>query len=165
YALKGRDLKVNKVDIVDFDLRTTTDGKNIHAYGHSFFTILSPRIQNYTIGVEPNPEFWGEKADKVRSVDLMGWMGRPSGGPHDMGRASSGGFFRKPYTFREDAAAIEGVPIPVWTTKAFSASWEQTLKASPFDVQLVYHTKQVDGKDLKISGKLVNNLAVDLFDV
>ena len=28
YALKGRDLKINKVDIVDFDLRTELDGQH-----------------------------------------------------------------------------------------------------------------------------------------
>jgi hypothetical protein len=165
YALKGRDLKINKVDIVDFDLRTSADDKNVHAYGHSFFTILSPRIQNYTIGVEPNPEFWGEKADKVRSVDLLSWMGRPSGGPHDMGRSGSTAFFRKPYAFREDAAGLEGVPIPVWTTKAFAASWEQRLKSPPFFANLVYHQKEIKGKDLKIAGTLENRLAVDLIDV
>lgn len=165
YALKGRDLKINKVDIVDFDMRTSLDEKQVTAYGHSFFTILSPRIQNYTIGVEPNPEFWGEPADKVRSVDLLGWLGRPSGGPHSMGRSGSTVFFGRPYKFREDAAAVKEVPIPVWTTKAFCASWEQPLKAPPFAADLVYHRKPVKGRDLKISGKLENHLAVDLTDV
>jgi hypothetical protein len=175
YALKGRDLKVNKIDIVDFDMRTSPDPKNVHAYGHSFFTILSPRIQNYTIGVEPNPLFWGgevvkmalpgeKKVDKVLSVDLLSWMGRPSGGPHAMGRSGSSGFFRKPYSFRDDANGLEGVPIPVWTTKAFSASWEQTLKSPPFVVDLIYHQK-ANQEDLKITGKLENHLAVDLIDV
>jgi hypothetical protein len=166
YALKGRDLKINKIDIVDFDMRTSPDAENVHAYGHSFFTILSPRIQNYTIGVEPNPLFWGAEVEKkVMSVDLLSWMGRPSGGPHGMGRSGSAGFFRKPYAFRDDAKGLEGVPIPVWTTKAFCASWEQTLKAPPFVVDLVYQKKQIRGKDLKITGKLENHLAVDLIDV
>jgi hypothetical protein len=53
----------------------------------------------------------------------------------------------------------------VWTTKAFSASWEQTLKTTPFVVDLVYHTRPVQGKELKVSGKLENHLAVDLIDV
>jgi hypothetical protein len=166
YALKGRDLKINKIDIVDFDMRTSSDATKVRAYGHSFFTILSPRIQNYTIGVEPNPLFWGAEVEKkVMSVDLLSWMGRPSGGPHGMGRSGSAGFFRKPYYFRDDANGLEGVPIPVWTTKAFSASWEQTLKAPPFVVDLFYHKKQIDGKDVKITGKLENHLAVDLIDV
>jgi hypothetical protein len=164
YALKGRDLKINKVDIVDFDLRTSLDKKGVptqpYAYGQTFFTILSPRIQNYTIGVEPNAEFWGEKADKVKSVDLIGWMGRPSGGMNDMGRGGSSSFFRKPYLFAEDASALQGVPIPVWTTKAFSASWEQRLPKTPFKAELVYHHE----KEIRLSGKLENHLGVDLVD-
>ncbi len=165
YALKGRDLKINKVDIVDFDLRTSRDGKAVHVYGHSFFTILSPRIQNYTIGTEPNPEFWGEKADKVRNVDLLSWLGRPSGGPHDMRRSSSTGFFRKPYEYSEDLTGLRGVPIPVWTTKAFCASWEQTVSVAPVAADLAFHTKPVAGKDLKVTGRLENHLGVDLIDV
>jgi hypothetical protein len=77
-----------------------------------------------------------------------------------MGRNSSGGFFKKPYTFREDAAALEGVPIPVWTTKAFTASWELPLKSPPFVANLSYHV----GKDVKVSGTLENHFAVDLVE-
>ena len=170
YALKGRDLKINKVDIVDFDLRTSLDRNTqqptqAYAYGRSFFTVLSPRIQNYTIGMEPNSEFWGESAgNKVRSVDVLSWMGRPSGGMHDMGRSGGGVFFRKPYEFTEDSAGVRGVPIPVWTTKAFTASWEQRLAKPPFEAALLYHQKPVGGKDIKISGKLENHLGVDLVD-
>src|SRR5262249_7061720 len=47
YALKGKDLKINKVDVVDIDLV----GKRID--GNTWFTLFSPRIHNYTIGVEP----------------------------------------------------------------------------------------------------------------
>lgn len=175
YALKGKDLKINKVDIVDFDMRTSLDPRQTRAYGHSYFAILSPRIQNYTIGLEPNPQFWGadikkvmvrgpREADEVLSVDLLSWLGRPSGGMNEMGRSGSGGFFRKPYAYHEDASALEGVPIPVWTTKAFTASWEQPLAKAPFVVDLVYHQKQVEGRDLAITGKLENHLGVDLVD-
>lgn len=176
YALKGRDLKINKVDIVDFDLRTDVDAKgqakSVRAYGHSFFTILSPRIQNYTVGMEANPLFWGAEVKKVKDVDevlgvdLMSWMGRPSGGPNDMNRGGgSGGFFRRPYTFREDCSGLEGVPIPVWTTKAFCASWERPLAKAPFVADLVYHQKDPENKQIKISGQLENHLGVDLVDV
>ncbi len=180
YALKGRDLKINKVDIVDFDLRTDVDAKgqprSVRAYGASFFTILSPRIQNYTVGMEANPLFWGGEVKKVKhdgkdvdevlGVDLMSWMGRPSGGMNDMGRGGgSGGFFRKPYTFREDCSGLEGVPIPVWTTKAFCAYWEQPVAKPPFVANLVYHQKDLQNKQIKVSGKLENHLGVDLVDV
>ncbi|MBI2803607.1 MAG: hypothetical protein HYX68_01320 [Planctomycetes bacterium] len=176
YALKGRDLKINKVDIVDFDLRTSRDGKQVTAYGNSFFTILSPRIQNYTVGLEPNPAFWGDEVGKVKlpggaekdevlSADLVSWLGRPSGGPNDFRRSGSTGFFRKPYEYTPDMSGLVGVPIPVWTTKAFCATWEQPVKNSPFTVDLTYHTKEIRGKDLKITGTLDNHLGVELSDV
>jgi hypothetical protein len=160
YALKGKDLKINKVDIVDFDLRTSRDPKQAKVYGHSYFAILSPRIQNYTIGVEPNPAFWGEPAGKPRSVDMLTWLGRPSGGPGDMGRSGSGGFFRRPYEYNEEYAGLRGVPIPVWTTKAFTASWEQPLANTPFVHDLTYFRE----KNVVVSGKLENHLGVDLVD-
>jgi hypothetical protein len=178
YTLKGRDLKINKVDIVDFDLRTHLDKQtrqpaSFRAYGQSFFTILSPRIQNYTIGLEPNPLFWGGEVKKVKkegkdvdevlSADLLSWLGRPSGGMHDMGRGGSGGFFRNAYEFTEDASALQGVPIPVWTTKTFTASWEHKLGNPPFVADLFYH--QNPAKDMKITGELANHLGVDLTDV
>lgn len=180
YALKGRDLKINKVDIVDFDLRTDVDAKgqpkSVHAYGTSFFTILSPRIQNYTLGMEANPLFWGgevkktkhdgKDVDEVLSVDLMSWMGRPSGGMNDMGRGGgAGGFFRRPYSFRDDYTGVESVPIPVWTTKAFCASWERPIARPPIIADLIYHQKDPENKQIKISGKLENHLGVDLVDV
>lgn len=176
YALKGKDLKINKVDIVDFDLRTSADPRQVRVYGQTFFALLSPRIQNYTVGIEPNPLFWGEtprkvkdrrnrEADEVLSADLLSWLGRPTGGMNDMGRGGAGGFFRKPYTYTEDLSAVEGVPIPVWTTKAFTASWEHQLTKSPFVAELEYHQKVVRGQELSISGKLENHLGVDLVDV
>ncbi|HZZ80382.1 MAG TPA: hypothetical protein VFE62_17900 [Gemmataceae bacterium] len=180
YALKGRDLKINKVDLIDFDMRTDVDAKGkpktVRAYGASFFTILSPRIQNYTVGMEANPLFWGEEVKKVKhegrdvdevmSVDLLSWLGRPSGGPHDMGRGGgAGGFFRRPYAYRDDASGLEGVPIPVWTTKAFTASWERPVAKPPFDADLYYHVKDPQNRQIKLSGKLDNHLGVDLTDV
>lgn len=165
YALKGRDMKINKVDIVDIDLRTSENPLHNKIYGQTFFTILSPRIQNYTIGIEPNPEFWGEQAAPIpRTADLMQWYGRPTGGPDAMGRSSSSGFFKRPYEFHEGQAGLiglSGVPIPVWTTKAFTASWEQPLTAPPVTAELTYHIE----KDLRLTGKIGNNMGVDLSDV
>jgi len=170
YALKGNDLKINKIDIVDFDLRTELDGKKqtvrAFAFGESLFAILSPRIKNYTVGVEPNPAFWGAKADNPFSADQVSWLGRPDpDGPGAMGRSGSQGFFRRPYSFADEAKGIVGVPIPVWTTKSFIATWEAVLTKVPFDADLVYHTREFQGRNVKLSGTLKNNLAVDLEDV
>jgi hypothetical protein len=167
YALKGNDLKINKIDIVDFDLRTELDAKGertgrAFAYGQSYFTILSPRIQNYTIGVEPNPAFWGAKAENPLSADQVSWLGRPEfDGMGAMGRSGSQGFFRRPYSYADDAKGLVAVPIPVWTTKSCNASWEAAVPKFPFQADLVYHTPR---EAVKLSGTLKSHLPVDLED-
>ncbi|MCI0641647.1 MAG: hypothetical protein L0Y72_27295 [Gemmataceae bacterium] len=170
YALKGNDLKINKVDVIDIDMRSELDGqyqpKRAFAYGHSFFTILSPRIQNYTVGIEPNPAFWAAKSEKPLSADQVSWLGRPEyDGPGAMGRSGTQGFFRRPYRFADDASGIVGVPIPVWTTKSFNASWETSLPSLPFQAALQYPTRQAKLRDVQLTGTIQNNLGVDLEDV
>lgn len=171
YAIKGSELKINKVDLIDFDLRTNVDAKGrtkkAAAYGHTFFTILSPQIKNYTIGVEPNPLFWGQNADKPASADMVTWLGRAEqdmfGG---MGARGSGqGFFRKPYRYEADAVGLLDVPIPVWTTKSFHAAYEMPNLAPPMEVDLTYFQQLEKGKDLRLAGTIKNGLAVDLEDV
>lgn len=183
YAIKGQDLKINKVDVVDFDLRSDLDARGHarvpHAYGHSFLMILSPRIQSYTVGIEPNPAFWGdEPPNNPLSADVVSWMARPEadnfGG---MGSGGTGqGFFRKPYYYgsqdpgsppRDETlpTGVTGVPIPVWMSKAFTAAWEAPTKVPPVIAELAYHHQPVDGRDLKVTGTLRSNLAVDLVDL
>ena len=62
YAIKGNDLKVNKVDVVDFDLASG------RVTGRSFFTVFSPRIDSYTVGVAPREGVAGEVAGRPRRV-------------------------------------------------------------------------------------------------
>jgi hypothetical protein len=84
------------------------------------------------------------------------------------GGGRSTGLFRRPYDFALDAAGatrvigLRGVPIPVWTTKAFTASWEAPLPQLPLKADLVYHQKE---RDLKVSGTLQNLMPADLHDV
>ena len=51
-AVKGRELKVNKFDVVDVD---PASGR---VYGTTMFTVFSPKIDTYTLGVEPG-DGWG----------------------------------------------------------------------------------------------------------
>src|SRR5208337_4236626 len=47
YRAKGDGLRINKIDLVEYDLA------NAQAYGRSWFSVFSPRIQKYTLGQEP----------------------------------------------------------------------------------------------------------------
>jgi hypothetical protein len=120
YYLKGNDLRIRKVDLVDVDLRT----KGGEAVGHTWFTLFSPRIQHYTIGLDASP-LWVPASDEApNSGTVLGWLGRPDGGS---GGTRAQSFFRRSYDFADDASALNGVPIQVWSTKSFGAEWRVPL--------------------------------------
>lgn len=161
YSLKGRDLQINKIDLVDIDLRTslTEDYRTdqVHAYGSTWFAILSPHIQNYTVGLQP--VFAGVAAAgqgrKANNNVMLTWLGRPQ-------TSGVGSLFRRSYSYADEASGLIDVPIPVWTTRAFQGNWAAPLKQSPFQADLQYQPHDVDEK---IFGTLQNSLPVDLEDV
>ncbi|MCC6416927.1 MAG: hypothetical protein IT429_01620 [Gemmataceae bacterium] len=167
YAVKGRDLKVNKVDLVDLDLRTDLNKdlapRSAHAYGTTWFTILSPRIQSYTIGIEPvfPRAAGGPKAAKDAAPPaLVTWLGRPeTAGMGASGRQRSQSLFMRTYTYEPEAAGLRDVPIPVWTTKSFTACWDAPLKALPFEAKLEFDP---DHPDRQLFGKIKSNLPFEL---
>ncbi len=114
-AAKGRELKVNKIDVVDVDPASN------RIYGTTMFTVFSPKIDNYTISVTPGDE-WG--SDRYRSEsDTVNAIGAPRGGKP--------GIVRRKYVVHADdthrANSLENVPIQVWSTKAFSANWSSRV--------------------------------------
>jgi len=91
---------INKVDVVDVDVQ----GKM--AYGHTWFTLFSPRIQHYTLGIEPSaPDWVAEPALRSgrQTGVLLSWMGRPDDSIRGYGRARSQSLFRRSYQYGPDA--------------------------------------------------------------
>ena len=85
YSLKGNDQKINKIDLVDIDLQTQ------QVYGNTWFTIFSPRIQHYTIGLEPATPTWVAPSPGRSKIQVtLSWMGRPELGFGGTGRTSPG---------------------------------------------------------------------------
>jgi len=134
YALKGKDLRINKIDVVDVDMRAAQP----RIYGRTWFTIFSPRIDSYTIGVEPKDD-WGKATDEngYSPVPMVDWFGQTV-----QSAALNGGGSGRSYTVQinplgddrrtlDSASAknlayangLESVPIQVWSTKAFTANW------------------------------------------
>ncbi|MFO0925559.1 MAG: hypothetical protein U0736_00760 [Gemmataceae bacterium] len=159
YQLKGTDLRVNKVDLVEVDL---TGGPARQVYGSAWFTLFSPRVASYTIGVEP--------ADS--------WAGKPAAGApgpvvtmleagERVLRAGSQGLFRRPYEYADDAAGLRRVPIPVWATRSFTAAWRAPLPAEKPPIGIHDDVGPVrlarDGNVLV--GRITNQLPVRLQDV
>jgi hypothetical protein len=150
YAIKGNDLKINKVDVVDIDLQ----GGRV--YGKSWFTIFSPRIDNYTIGVEPRAGWTVTAPGTTDPAPLVGWMGG--------GSAGSGSIVSRGYTYHAEAdnkavaTALDRVPIQVWSTKAFTANWSGSMNpGTPLIAADLYHPP---GDPKLVTGSFVSNLPV-----
>lgn len=108
-AVKGRDLKVNKLDVVDVDPATD------RVYGNTTFTVFSPRIDSYSIGLTPGAGWASEERPEGTVVNAVGAP-----------RAGRAGLTRRRYAQTPDG--LEGVPIQVWSTKAFAANWSAKLE-------------------------------------
>ncbi|MBX7105740.1 MAG: hypothetical protein K1X57_16780, partial [Gemmataceae bacterium] len=92
YALKGGDLRINKYDLVEIDVR------NRLVQGRTWFTLFSPRIQNYRIGVE---SAWANGADGPDTT--VGWAGQS--------RNSRQSLFPRSYDYLPKAAGLDSVPV------------------------------------------------------
>jgi hypothetical protein len=128
YYLKGNQLRVNQVDLVDVDVASST------IRGTTWLNIFSPRMESFDLSLEP--AILGKSAESQTKakepVGYFAWLGLPGsalGGmnPHS-GNAS---LWSQPYRLWSEtdlkpaeASAIEGVPIQVWSTKSFTGRWQ-----------------------------------------
>lgn len=157
YWLKGNDQRINKIDLLDVDLNTR------QVYGTSWFTIFSPRIQNYTVGLESNVGAPSVAADgQPASSVVMSWMSRPETGFGGAGRPRSQSLFRRAYDYEKDATGLRGVPIQVWSTKSFTAAWNASLDAGTPIIEA--DLKHVAGNVDALTGTITNNLKVPIED-
>jgi hypothetical protein len=163
YALKGDKRRFNKMDLVEIDLASQ------QAYGTSWFAIFSPRIENYTIGVEPI--FPGKALTPQNTRDGHSPVVTVLEAPQGINtlRTGSRSLFNRPYEYAPDATGLERVPIPVWSIRSFTASWRTPLPEQPpilvtgeNDQDL--HTLYVD-RNGRVKGTIKNNLPITLKDV
>ncbi|MGE3804265.1 MAG: hypothetical protein AB7K24_06300 [Gemmataceae bacterium] len=144
YWLKGSDLLVNKIDLIDVDV----EGNAV--YGHSWLAMYSPEIASYTVALEPA---WGAGNKQPSTIT---WYGRPDDRLSGFGRARGQAMFQRDYRYATDATGLIDVPIQVWTSKAFRTAWlepKQTLFEANLRATPVGQT---------VTGTIKNNLPVPL---
>jgi len=146
YAIKGSDLRINKFDLVDIDVA------NRQATGHTWYTLFSPRIQNYRLGIEPARPAWLPEGRDEPSV-LLSWSGQA--------RQTRQSLFRRSYDYLPKATGLDGVPIQVWSTKGFQARWFASTAdgRSPIEADL-----RVTPGGRTLVGDVVHHLAQPLED-
>jgi hypothetical protein len=167
YVVKGKELRVNKVDVVDLDQTTG------QARGSVWMSLFSPQNRDYGVAVIPQPldrdapagpEAKGEgSAGPVRppagTEVVTSWFGVPEPGFGGMGNnsrlsLSSGGYAYDPIA---SAERLDGVRVPIWSTKCLTARW-----IGPSE-PLVEADLQPVGTD-RLSGTIVNRQSIPLKD-
>ncbi|MHB9046238.1 MAG: hypothetical protein ACYC35_09880 [Pirellulales bacterium] len=135
YRLKGSDLRVNAVHLIDVDLESGT------VRGTTWVNIFSPRPDSYNLSLQPklpggeNPENPGV---------LISWMGLPGQGLGGMNaQGNNPGLWTRAYAFSPELNAMLGVPIQVWSTKSVTARWNSKVGTAPWRAALTAGDEQV----------------------
>jgi len=153
YRAKGDGLRINKIDLVEYDL------SNVQAYGRSWFSVFSPRIQKYTLGQEPVAPEWSAVPARNQPAG-EGTMLATLAIPTDFQRVGAHGLFPQPYAYAEDAEGVRDLPIPVWATRTFTTSWHAPLDPDRPAIAADLSRSRL-GQHLP-SGTITNNLPVEL---
>jgi len=122
YGLKGREVRVNQLDVVDFDLETNL------TRGTTWLNVFSPRIEAYDFKLDV------PRAGGNGSGTLFSWFGLTGGafGGMDTGSRGVGGMdtasrslplFTVAYEYGAPGNTMRGVPIAVWSSKSLIGRW------------------------------------------
>jgi len=151
YGLKGRELRVNQVDLVDFDAASGL------VRGTSWATLFSPTIEAYDLSLAPKAAAEENATSPDSSAGIVfSWFGLPGGGFGGLdAQPGATPLFTEPYDFSRRFDALDRVPIANWSTKSFVGRWWRQGK-SPVDTEL-------RGRD-RLAGTLTSNLPAPLED-
>ena len=126
YGLKGRELTLNQVDVVDFDAESSL------VRGTTWANLYSPRIDTYDLSLDDAPAVGESAAGDV----LLSWMGLPGSGFGGMnGTTAALPLFSTPYDFSPRLDQMQHVPIAIWSSKALVARW-RAMRESPIIANL-----------------------------
>ncbi|MGA2032667.1 MAG: hypothetical protein ABSG68_10445 [Thermoguttaceae bacterium] len=128
YHLKGRQLRLNQVDLIDVD----ADSKLVR--GTSWMNVFSPRMQAADFALQP---LLPDGAAPPQAATMISWLGLPGTGLGGMSpRAASPGLWSGQYAFTPDLDLMARVPIQVWSTKSFTGRWSAAAPSGYVDAAL-----------------------------
>jgi hypothetical protein len=158
YLLKGNDLLVNQVTVVDVN---QVDGL---VRGSTWASLFSPQNRDYTIRAVPLPLDSEPTEVPARAAPgtevMMSWFSSPENQFAAMGSSSRRfSFAGSGYAYQPigGVESLEDVRIPIWSTKCVTASW-----FGP-GVSLVDADLQRVGTD-RLAGTVTNRLDIPLED-
>ncbi|MCA9264211.1 MAG: hypothetical protein KDA60_10205, partial [Planctomycetales bacterium] len=126
---KGREVRVNQVDLVDYDLHRGL------IRGTTWCHLFSPRDATYDVSLTVRQDQLPEaETDRARAEMILSWHGLPGGDFGGMDTELSTGAELEPYRLMYTAThmafgprilqtQIERVPLPIWSSRAFQGRW------------------------------------------
>jgi hypothetical protein len=132
YVLKGNDLLVNKIDLVDIDQEAGV------TRGNTWMSLFSPQNRDYNMHAIPTPLDSKEEATATTSSGgdtarapagtevVMSWFSVPEDQFAAMGSSSRRfSFSGSGYAYQPVGGVefLENVRIPIWSTKCVAAQW------------------------------------------
>ncbi len=153
--MKGDQLLVNQIEIIDVDLSDDTTVDNSFVRGTVWTHFFTPQVDEYNLRLQPH--FLG-RSELEESEQLVSWLGLPGyalGGMQASGSQTS--VFDAGYSFGPSLASMQRLPVQVWSTKTITARWSAQV-APPLQITL-----QQDGEELLV-GQVENTSGVELAD-
>jgi hypothetical protein len=159
YRMKGRELRVNQVEIVDVDVST---GQTRGTLWTHFF---NPRVRRYDLSLAPRLagrplRFESEppSLDPSASQQLVAWLGVPGFGLGAMqGQRGDTSLFDRGYAFDDALSEMKGMPVEQWSTKSLTGRWTgQVDRLVEADLELL--------ADELLAGSIVNRTGIRLDD-
>ncbi len=157
YRIKGTDLRVNQIDVVDVDLEHRL------ARGTTWVNLFSPQNRDYSVEVRPQ----GITADPSPAAPgtevVLSWFAAPEVGLRGMNSRGGGiGLSGSGYSYGPPGRAerLEDVRVGIWSTKGVLARWfgPAPQAASILDVDI-----QPVGTD-RLAGSITNRMTTPLRD-
>lgn len=157
--MKGDQLRVNQVEIIDVDL-TGSDSSDNFVRGTVWTHFFTPQVSELNLRFQPSYLGQTKLADTETLVSWLGLPGYALGGMQAGGSQTS--VFDAGYEFGDELSSMQHLPVQVWSTKTLTARWSARVNAP---VQI---TLQQDGEEL-LSGTITNdsgpnNSSVELED-
>jgi len=144
--LKGDDLRVNQVEIVDVNTATGL------TRGTMWTHVFSPSPARYNLRLSAKTPA-GEPATTDDAT--IAWLGKTSSGGGGMNAEANRTFGPPVYFWSPDRSRLLQTPIEIWSTKTFVSRW-QSQSASTLQANLSRTPNNL------VEGEVVNSSGVDL---
>jgi hypothetical protein len=151
---KGRELRLNQVNLVDIDVSSGI------CRGTQWAHLFTPRAHSWRLHLDPSDVL----SYRGNSQQLLSWQGLPGEGFRGLDRQSSGSGFGQQYEIitqltgiDEADGFVQGLPLATWSSRSLLGSWWGHVS-----VDSRMNAELTAGAESLVRGTLTNPLPIEL---